>query len=486
MSNSGNQSGPDPSRTRSFDIRAFPLGFRDPDVENGYREKWLKATRRDHIMWTVGSIVGYALICALLWFATQPGFLTFQWFRMFVALPLLFAAMVLVLRGRFSERVYFLLFVAKTVAIYGNAIVSYALADGPDVRLYLFESALIFVFVQYFYPVRWALTTTFTLIGTAVATAAIIHADTGPAGQIVPLEMVLLVTYGLAGTCNFSAYSKEVFSRRNFSQLTLLKQRERELQDLAETVSKAADSKARFLAIAAHELRTPLNAMHGFAQLGQMNRGLAVCQNSMLERFKAIERDSSHLIQLAESTLAISKDGGASLAGNRQFFQIEALLQLAAKEFSANTSNAKVRPHEQMAAKQHIIIGDPGIYRTLIDCLIQRARAETGRKKDTLVDFRRLTSGQFGLFAWSDPKVAALFPDNAGELVLPDGQESNHSSVSSASGLLNMLAASQSAEFGTAETASTGTVFWLKIPAELVSPAAAALLQETSSAGVAS
>lgn len=471
MEKSGEQIQSDLTDSRSLRIGAFPLGFVDPDVEKAYRQKWLQATRRDHRLWTVGALIGYGLISAVLWLATGPGFPEFQWFRLFVALPLLVAAAVIVIHGRFSERVYFPLFVVKTMAIYGNSIVSYALADIADVRMYLFESALIFVFVQYFYPVRWSYTTTFAILGTATATIAITYADAGPAGSIVPLEMILIVVFGLAATCSFSSYSKEVFSRRNFVQLMVLNRRQTELETLAEKASVAADAKARFLAIAAHELRTPLNAMLGFTQLAQMNRGRSADHTEYLGRFRVLQRDSNHLFQLAECALSISKDGQAFLSGNRQYFEIEPLLEDAAADFSTVTFRGDDQSSYNAQTVQHLVAGNPGIYRMLTDCLVHRARVLSGRKREVVLEFQRLDEDLFALSA--GPVDVNLLRVSATTAAARDHWSDSSGGPDSEAGLLNLLAQSQSATFRSADLDSGTRAFWLEIPADLVTPSVA-------------
>lgn len=457
----------DAGQTRSLGMRAFPLAFSDPLTESAYRSKWQRATRVDHMFWTIGAVVGYSLITGMLWIASEPGFIEFQWFRIFVALPLLVGAMIYVLRGPVNDRIYFPLFVAKTFAIYANSVFSYALADAADFRLYLFESCVVLVFVLYFYPVRWALTTTFAVLAAIAATIAAIIADAGPAGQTVPLEMILLVTYGLFATCTFAGYSKEVLSRRNFRQIQVLRQRQAESEQLAEQASNAAVAKARFLAVAAHELRTPLNAMLGFTELVRVTHDPASRPSTMIERFAAIERDANHLHQLVESVLTVSKDGSSSLAENRQFFQIEPLLEIAARDYSAAIHGGSVSASQQTGAP-HIVNGDPAIYRTLTDCLIRHARALTGTQSDIEIDFRTTDSGAFLLCVhpvdrrpedtdWAETIVVDI-----------DGTNGQTDQVETPAGLLKLLAESQGTLLKTLDIGCRGKAFALEIPDSLV------------------
>jgi len=92
---------------RSLRMGAYPPRFHDPEIERAYRAKWLEATRRDHLMWSAAATVVYVALSAKLWLSAEPGFIEFQWFRLFVCIPLLIGALFFVWQGDFNEEQYF-------------------------------------------------------------------------------------------------------------------------------------------------------------------------------------------------------------------------------------------------------------------------------------------------------------------------------------------------------------------------------------------
>jgi signal transduction histidine kinase len=461
---------PDTPAPRDMEMRAFPLGFRDKEVENAFRDNWTRTTRRDHVLWTAASTISYAIISVLLWIAAEPGFVEFQWFRLFICIPVLFAAWALLVSSRFTARLYNRLFVFKNVAIYGNAVISYALADAGDYRMYLFESCLLFVFIQGFYPARWSTITVFTVIGTLIATVSLIHADSGPAAALVHLEMVLLVTYGLAATCNFASYSKEVLSRRTFRSVRTLSERQKRSDKLTEEATRAAESKSRFLAIAAHELRTPLNAMIGFTELVEMTRDTSRAPTTFHDRFAVIGRDANHLSQLAETTLKISQDGRESLSQQRQFFQIENLLAEIAADFSLVAQGSHVGLASPDGSSGHVITGDPAVVKTLIECLVRRVRSQNVRCDTVELGFEQ--QGEAGFLLTVRPRNTTEdqvgWEEKVVALIEPATNSDSERGLSS--GLVTLFAQSQGATVLKIDREDHELELGIAFPLELVAP----------------
>ncbi|WP_417517867.1 sensor histidine kinase [Minwuia sp.] len=453
----------------SYRLRAIPPRFVDPDVEATYRQKWTEATRLTHKFWALASTIAYILISLLIGLAAEPGFVEFQWFRLLVCIPLQLLALQVVLRGDLNERFYQPLFLIKSVAIYGNAIISYAFAEAADVRLYLFECAVLFVFIQSFYPVRWNVITLFTICGTIGATVFLILADAGPAGEIVPLEITLLVTWGLALTCNFAHYSKEILSRRNFRQIQILRIRAEHAEDLAQEASRAASSKARFLAVAAHELRTPLNAMIGFAGLVEAMRDSSKPRSAQETRFAIIEREAKHIEQLVEAALIVTKDGIGNLAGPAGYFHLEALLAEAADSYGASASAVPVRLDREPGQPEHELAGDMNIYRTLVDGLIRQIQASHSPVSGIVLGFGKTRADSYAIHVRRDETVVPAHPCRPDRAITDVGPAAQGSiATASPLGLLKTLAHSQNAVIEGVAATGCSTGLSLVVPSSLV------------------
>lgn len=359
-------------------LRLLPLAYQDHEAELEFRDSWLQATRSGHRIWTTASAISYAICSLLIGLSAEPGFIADQWFRIWVCLPLQAIALAIVWRARYSDAAYRWLYLTVALCLFFNAIASYAYAHPADARLHLFESALIFVFAQYFYPARWSLIAAFAVIGGTGATVFFVIADRLPGGANVPLEMAVLVTWGMAVAGVSSAYMKEQMARRNFREIMLSRARTAELDTMRAEAERSASAKARFIAIAAHELRTPLNAICGFAELGHKSAMAKRSSDAGHAVYEQLSRDAHHLSNLVESTLTITRDGALSLQSERAVFPVEDMLQQVAAAERVCAREIGVRQYRTPGGSSLAVDGDARVYRTMIESLIRRVRGIPG------------------------------------------------------------------------------------------------------------
>ncbi|MHB8973951.1 MAG: hybrid sensor histidine kinase/response regulator [Pirellulaceae bacterium] len=90
-----------------------------------------------------------------------------------------------------------------------------------------------------------------------------------------------------------------------FDDVTLLDEQNVELGQAKRAAEAANQSKSAFLANMSHEIRTPMNAIMGFADV--LRRGLEESEERRLEYLDVIHRSGSHLIELINDILDLSK-----------------------------------------------------------------------------------------------------------------------------------------------------------------------------------
>ena len=90
-----------------------------------------------------------------------------------------------------------------------------------------------------------------------------------------------------------------------FDDVTTLEQKKVELGEAKDAAETANRAKSEFLANMSHEIRTPMNAILGFTDV--LRRGLEDDQNKRLKYLDTIHSSGSHLIELINDILDLSK-----------------------------------------------------------------------------------------------------------------------------------------------------------------------------------
>ncbi len=114
-------------------------------------------------------------------------------------------------------------------------------------------------------------------------------------GREFPIEITVTSPTRVEGGWVFGAFLRDISDRH---------ERDAQLRLAKESAEAATRAKSEFLANMSHELRTPLNGVLGYAQILLRDRSLNTSQR---EALKAISRGGSHLLDLINDVLDLSK-----------------------------------------------------------------------------------------------------------------------------------------------------------------------------------
>jgi len=208
--------------------------------------------------------------------------------------------------------------------------------------------------------------------------------------------------------------------------------------------------------------------MLGFTELVRVTRDPSVPPTPLHERFLSIERDAHHLAQLAESVLTLSRDGSSALSSEKEVFQVGLLLDEAASELSNATLGALVRVSSRRQDTTHVVSGDPGVYRTILDGLVRRLMMRTGPGTEIRLAFDRVSDTQFSLSVYTaDGRVPDDSQDNSTIVPITAYQSEAHPAHGD-TGLLLLLAETRGASHETFDATTGQFGYSLVLGADLV------------------
>jgi PAS domain S-box-containing protein len=195
--------------------------------------------------------------------------------------------------------------------------------------------------------------------------------------------------------------------KRRFTERLAAANRELELRN--RTVQRATELKSKFLASMSHELRTPLNAIVGFSDLlseqssGQLNA-------KQLRFVHHIKQGSSHLLQLINDILDLSKIEAGQLEFRYEDFEIQDALPEVLSTIRPLALTKNITLNEKVPINS-VIHADRVRFKQVLFNLLSNAVKFTG--KGGKVEIEALARGNMAYLSVTDNGIGIRGEDQA-------------------------------------------------------------------------
>ena len=163
-----------------------------------------------------------------------------------------------------------------------------------------------------------------------------------------------IVWYGFVTDVTATKALEHELDKHRLHLEELVRDRTEQLEEARNIAESANRAKSTFLANMSHEIRTPLNAITGMAYL--MHRTGVTPEQA--DRLNKIEAASSHLLEIINSILDLSKIDAGKLTLSAEVIQIEKLLANVVSIMSDRAASKGLRLNINLAARLPGVVGD--------------------------------------------------------------------------------------------------------------------------------
>ncbi|HSM96088.1 MAG TPA: PAS domain-containing sensor histidine kinase [Rhizomicrobium sp.] len=171
------------------------------------------------------------------------------------------------------------------------------------------------------------------------------------------------------------------------------KSHERALIDARDVAEEASQAKSRFLANMSHELRTPLNAVIGFSEVMTHEMFGPVGSPRYLEYARLINESGSHLLELINGILDMSKIEAGKFDLSEETFDLAEVADQAAHFVKLQADRKGVVLRVGVAAEAHAIFADKRAVKQIIMNLLSNGVKFTQRGGEVRVLAMRRANG---------------------------------------------------------------------------------------------
>jgi len=364
------------------------LRFVDDEAERTFNRSWVRGTSGITRIWAIAGLLFYVAYTILVVTTVPPAAQGPVWVRIFIVLPVLILAQAPVFWavqavaerkrspvGRISS-ILAVSYLTSSIVAYCGALLMFATTAAPFNQIYLYETGIIFIFCQHYFRIRFYLVATFTAVTSGAATTTFLLM---PGLFEGPTAAIVMTTLAFAAVGVFSAYTREIFARRNFASIKTLQEEKARSERIAEEARDASVSKSRFLAMMSHELRTPLNAIIGFSDAMQQGVFGQVEQVRYREYLFDINRSGGQLLYLVNQILDLTRAEEQQVEMHDEANNLGELISGVMRNFALPMEEAGINLSVENRAPGDSLLADQRMLRQMLDNVVSNALKFTGR-----------------------------------------------------------------------------------------------------------
>ena len=401
-------------------VSRWTLAFNDPNFERQFQKSWTKSTARVNKIWvTIG--LGFFLVITLLLVKFLPERChDFLWIRYEITIPLLLLTQIPVYFQSWFERFLDHLYFIGMFLAFGTALFLFVVTHRDHNLIYLFEMATIYVFGQHYNRVLFKRSIVFSVFAvSATMTANVIE----PSLIGIHLVPAIFAVFAHAMVGIFSGYARELFVRRNYLSMNILKGEVARSAELAVQANAASEAKSRFIATVSHELRTPLNAVIGYTEAMQSGIYGPMANGRVRDAIGDIHGSGGRLLSIVDDVLELTNAAQGTVELEESVFDPAALIAELQNSFESECAKKGIRLYVVVDSDIPSLSADRRLVHRILSNLLSNALKYTNNGGEVWLTAGVVDDG--ALTIWIKDTGIGIAPDELERAMQVFGQVEN-------------------------------------------------------------
>ena len=216
-------------------IKPFSLRFSDRNLEHKFQESWLKGTHKISRVWSGSALFVYITYSILpLYVHDYSNIITI--IRFYIITPIIIISILPIFTYPKLKTVLPYAYFLGHISAFGASLYLFLHADTQNSLIFVLEMLVILVFAQNYNRILFSWTLVFT---TSAIMLTIFGLLLGPQNHGIPAIPLIFVIIAISLTGVFAAYTREIFVRRNYQSIQVLRAEKLRTEEFAQKADAA-------------------------------------------------------------------------------------------------------------------------------------------------------------------------------------------------------------------------------------------------------